>query len=72
MKSSYSNAYGFLPSALSVFDIGASMQNNKFSRLSRGLSCDMQQLSSDQQILAADYKKASDRMIQEISGDHFE
>lgn len=38
------------------------MQEKNITPLTRGLSFDMQQLSSDQEKLFADYKKATDQL----------
>lgn len=69
MKNSSPYQYRFLKGALSVFDIGAILEENNEAPLTQGLESDMQQLSKDQYVLTADYKKASDKMVQEIFGE---
>lgn len=71
MKHPYTYTFGFFAGALSVFDIGA-IQGNNVSSQPRGLIFDMRQLSNDLEALSLDSEKATDRIKQELFGDHFE
>ena len=62
------NPLGLSAGILSSFDIGATVYENTMP-LARGLDFDMEQLSKDQNNLAKDYKKTSDRIKKELSGD---
>lgn len=72
MKTSYPYTSNFFDGALSAFDIGATLQNKKIIYTARGLSFDIEQLSDDQIALIADYKKATDKIMQEYCGDNIE
>jgi len=72
MKNFYPISFDLFSSVISVFDIGVNISENNIISLNKGLDFDMQQLLRDQKTLTLDYKKASDRVSQDISGDPLE
>lgn len=72
MKSFYPYTFGFFSGVLSVFDIGAALQKKNIISIAEGLNADIQRLSDDQNTLINDYKKTTDRVIQENFGDGIE
>ena len=69
MRSDFFHLPAYSSTLLSIFDIGGSLLKKP---ISNGLDHDMNQLMADHKILEEDYKRACERIQEEIENEHLE